>query len=364
MVKCRSAGANLVRTGARGARHYASPGLRGRHRGRRPSAADPGHAGEARSRLTTTNRILRRGRRRRRHRRAGRRLARARARADASACSTAARSAAATSHVAAGMLAPVSEADAGERALLALRLESARRWPAFAAELRDLTGIDVGLPRSGIAARGPRPRRGRGARARARACARGSACAPSACCPRGAAPGAGAGPDAAARARRPRRPRGRPAARRAPRSRRGRAPRGVVLRPGAEVEQRDRRRRRVAGVALAGGERIAAGAVVVAAGPWAGALAGHPGGARVPVRPVKGQLAAPARPGRRPACSSASCASTAATSSRARDGRYVLGATTEERGFDTAVTARRRSTSCCATPPSWCPACSSSRSRS
>src|SRR5215218_10812913 len=47
------------------------------------------------------------------------------------------------SHVAAGMLAPVSEADAGERALLALGLESARRWPAFAAELEDASGLGV-----------------------------------------------------------------------------------------------------------------------------------------------------------------------------------------------------------------------------
>ncbi|MEN0013061.1 MAG: FAD-dependent oxidoreductase, partial [Solirubrobacteraceae bacterium] len=39
-------------------------------------------------------------------------------------------------HVAAGMLAPVSEADPAEPALLALGLESARAWPGFAAELK------------------------------------------------------------------------------------------------------------------------------------------------------------------------------------------------------------------------------------
>jgi glycine oxidase len=39
------------------------------------------------------------------------------------------------SHVAAGMLAPVSEADAGEPALLRAGLASAARWPAFAEEL-------------------------------------------------------------------------------------------------------------------------------------------------------------------------------------------------------------------------------------
>ena len=55
------------------------------------------------------------------------------------------------SHVAAGMLAPVTEAEVGEagRRLLELSLESLERWPAFAEELREATGIDVGLRRSG-----------------------------------------------------------------------------------------------------------------------------------------------------------------------------------------------------------------------
>ena len=43
------------------------------------------------------------------------------------------------------MLAPASEADAQERALLALGLESARMWGAFADELRDVSDVDVGL---------------------------------------------------------------------------------------------------------------------------------------------------------------------------------------------------------------------------
>jgi glycine oxidase len=48
-----------------------------------------------------------------------------------------------TSRVAAGMLAPVAEADAGERPLLELGLRSAARWPAFAEELTDATGADL-----------------------------------------------------------------------------------------------------------------------------------------------------------------------------------------------------------------------------
>ena len=54
-----------------------------------------------------------------------------------------------TSRVAAGMLAPVTEADAGERPLLALGLDSARRWPGFAAELEEATGVEIGYRRSG-----------------------------------------------------------------------------------------------------------------------------------------------------------------------------------------------------------------------
>jgi glycine oxidase len=48
------------------------------------------------------------------------------------------------STTAAGMLAPVTELHYEGRDLLALNLESARRYPAFAAELLDATGIDIG----------------------------------------------------------------------------------------------------------------------------------------------------------------------------------------------------------------------------
>lgn len=47
--------------------------------------------------------------------------------------------------VAAGMLAPVAEAAYGEEVLLALMVASARRWPAFAAELRGDADVDPGL---------------------------------------------------------------------------------------------------------------------------------------------------------------------------------------------------------------------------
>lgn len=48
------------------------------------------------------------------------------------------------SHVAAGMLAPVTEVHYGEEALLQLNLESARRYPQFVAELEAATGMPTG----------------------------------------------------------------------------------------------------------------------------------------------------------------------------------------------------------------------------
>ncbi|WP_328746650.1 glycine oxidase ThiO [Streptomyces sp. NBC_00285] len=54
--------------------------------------------------------------------------------------------------VAAGMLAAVTELHYGEQTLLSLNLASARRYPDFAAELTDLTGHDLGYRRCGTLA--------------------------------------------------------------------------------------------------------------------------------------------------------------------------------------------------------------------
>lgn len=53
---------------------------------------------------------------------------------------------------AAGMLAPVNETHVGDDRRLPLNLESSRRWPAFAAELSAQTGLDVGYAASGTLA--------------------------------------------------------------------------------------------------------------------------------------------------------------------------------------------------------------------
>jgi glycine oxidase len=55
-------------------------------------------------------------------------------------------------HVAAGMLAAVTELQYGEQALLDLNLASAARYPDFAAELGEATGMDAGYRRCGTLA--------------------------------------------------------------------------------------------------------------------------------------------------------------------------------------------------------------------
>src|ERR671920_2343669 len=54
-----------------------------------------------------------------------------------------------TSGVAAGMLAPVTEADFGEEGPLRVNLAARERWPAFAAELEERSGLPTGYRDSG-----------------------------------------------------------------------------------------------------------------------------------------------------------------------------------------------------------------------
>src|SRR2546425_1100050 len=94
----------------------------------------------------------------------------------------------------------------------------------------------------------------------------------------------------------------------------------------------------VTGVELQAAERVLAPAVVVAAGTWSGELGGLPAEGRIPVRPVKGQtlrLRDPTGPG---LLMRAVRFEEGYLVPRA-DGRYVLGGTMEERGFDRSPTA-------------------------
>jgi len=241
------------------------------------------------------------------------------------------------SHVAAGMLAPVTEADPGELALLELGLRSARMWPAFAAELAEAAGSDPGLRCCGalVVARDAD-----GARALDRELAlrlrlgldvqrllpsearkREPALAPSLRLALGVPSDHVADPRATVIAL-------------AEASRRA----GVALYTHAVVRRITSERARITGLELAGGEFFGARQVVVAAGAWTGAIGGLADAARLPLRPVKGQimrLRDPAGPGMLERIVRFEGGYLVPRG----DGRYVLGATMEERGFDTSVTA-------------------------
>ena len=247
----------------------------------------------------------------------------------------------AASLVAAGMLAPVSEALFGEGALLRINLLAVARFGSFAAELEEVTGHRVGLRREGTLAIAYDPgdyaalmrltafRRSAGLDAEeldSRACRKlesfltpdvhGGVLFPGdwsvdnrryAAALREAA--------AAAKVR-------------------------MVRDRVTEVLTRDGRAR---GVRLADGGEIDSAQVVVAAGCWSSAVAGLPEQVRAAVRPVKGQLLRLRHPDGMPPVISHTIRATVRGADvylvpRA-DGEVVVGATQEERGPDRTVTA-------------------------
>ena len=82
---------------------------------------------------------------------------------------------------------------------------------------------------------------------------------------------------------------------------------------------------------------IACEQVVVAAGPWSAAL--DPVGQGPPVRPVKGQILELRTRGAMPEPFERVLRTPRCYLVARGDGRVILGATVEEQGFDTAVTA-------------------------
>jgi glycine oxidase len=235
------------------------------------------------------------------------------------------------SGVAAGMLAPVTEAEFGEQALLRLGLASRELWPGFAAELEERSGMPTFFRESGalvVAAdrddaeelrRLHRFQRELGLEAdwlAPRECRRlEPALAPSVAGGVLAPQDAHADPAATVRA----------LERLA----------GEVVR--VQAEGLEIQGGRVTGVRLAGGVLVRAGQVLVAAGPWSPGL--DPLGSGPPVRPVKGQILelrvrrGMPRPIER-IVRSPRCYLVARD-----DGRVVLGATVEEQGFDTTLIA-------------------------
>lgn len=125
---------------------------------------------------------------------------------------------------------------------------------------------------------------------------------------------------------------------------------GGVLREQTEVVGLRTERGRVGGVDVAVGvagrdagdgrdvETLPADTVVVAAGAWSRGLPGLPEIARPPVRPVKGQMLALRMDAAAPIVTRMIWAPDAYLVPRG-DGRLLVGATVEEQGFDTTLTA-------------------------
>jgi glycine oxidase len=237
------------------------------------------------------------------------------------------------SGVAAGMLAPVTEADFGEQELLALNLEGRALWTAFAAELEERTGLPTGYADCGclvVAA----DRDDVAELRRLQQFHRSLGLDSDWLTPRAARSlEPGLSPRIGGAISAPHEGHVDPGAVVAALVAALEADGGDLV-SGCEVAGLiggDR----VTGVRTAGGGHIGAGAVLVAAGAWSAGLAPD----APAVRPVKGQLLelqvrhghlAPAtRLVRTPRCYVVSRA----------DGRVVVGATTEEQGFDTSVTA-------------------------
>lgn len=108
--------------------------------------------------------------------------------------------------------------------------------------------------------------------------------------------------------------------------------RGVTIATGADVEAVLSERGAVTGVRTSRGP-VVSPTVVIAAGAWSGRIAGLPG--PLPVRPVKGQMAAVRLP--RPPIRH-TVGSLGAYCVPREEGRVVIGATVEEAGFDDRVT--------------------------
>ncbi|WP_101257649.1 glycine oxidase ThiO [Streptomyces barkulensis] len=243
--------------------------------------------------------------------------------------------------VAAGMLAAVTELHYGEESLLALNLASARRYPAFTAELEEASGLGTGYRACGtlaVALDADDRAHLRELHALHRRCGLESAWLTGRECRRlepMLAPGVRGGLRVDGDHQTD--PRRLTAALLAACERAG--VRFVRQRAGRLSLSGDR----AAGAQLADGTALGADRVVLAAGSDSGRLAGVPEEVLPPVRPVKGQILRLRIPG--------AYAPFLSRTVRAlvrgghvylvprADGELVLGATSEEQGWDTTVTA-------------------------
>lgn len=241
------------------------------------------------------------------------------------------------SHAAAGMLAICAEAEPGEEALVALGRASQALWPHFAAELEGSTGQAVDLRREGtllvaltaddqarichhlafqkaldlpVTWISPAETRRREPHLAARLA------------------GAVASPDDHQVDNRKVVAALRTAAESA----------GATIHEDCAVARILLTDGRVTGVKLRDGREVFADVVVLAAGAWSRGIEGLPVALRPPVRPVKGQLIALRMDPQAPLISHVVRAPNVYMVPRL-DGRLILGATSEEKGFDRTLTA-------------------------
>jgi glycine oxidase len=239
--------------------------------------------------------------------------------------------------VAAGMLAPVTEAEFGDEPLLEERLQAARAWPAFATELAKSGGVDCGYRRNGCLAVAldadelAEIRRHHDFRLELGLTA--EWLLPSACrelepaLSTRAAGGSFTPDDGEVD------PRALTAALLAALDQSD-----VPVRANTEVVAAELDGERLTGVRTANGTSHAAGVVILAAGCWSGSCAWLPETARPAVRPVKGQVVRLRGPVDEPVLERTIRTPEVYVVPRTT-GEVVVGATVEERGFDTTVTA-------------------------
>jgi len=246
-------------------------------------------------------------------------------------------SGAGASHAAAGMLAACAEAEPGEEALVTLGRASQARWPAFAAELKQASGVDVGLrpegtlvvaltaddqarlshqlvfqqklglPLQWISAAETRRREPHLA---------------------GKLAGAVFSPEDTQVDNRKLAAALRIAAEVA----------GASISEHQAVKTISSDAGRVDGIVLADGSKVAADVVVLAAGAWSRNIDGLAPELRPPVRPIKGQMLALRMDPTAPLLTHVVWAPGAYLVPRL-DGRLLVGATVEEKGYDTSLTA-------------------------
>lgn len=241
------------------------------------------------------------------------------------------------SHAAAGMLAVCAEAEPGERDLVVLGRRSQALWPEFAAELEATTGLEIDLRAEGtlVVAMTAAER----ARVTHHLAYQQSLALPvewiSAADARRREPLLAPGLVGAVWSPQDHQVDNRKlvaalsiAASRA----------GVSVRGHCAVHRLLIKNDRAVGVALDDGSEINADVVVVAAGAWSRGVEGLPPALRPPVRPVKGQMIALQMDPQAPSITHVIRAHNVYMVPR-RDGRLIIGATTEEKGFDATLTA-------------------------